>query len=181
MRDLRLSAITLGFPQSVLVPSVAAAFMVGAWVRAPRPGLGGGLALFVAGLASWTLVEYLLHRFMLHRVEPFRSWHLEHHRHPDAPMRIPVAFSLALVLALAALPPLLPLGTGLAAALSCGLIVGHLLQEIVHHRLHGAACRPGSWLGVRQRDHDYHHQRDERAAYGTLTGFWDRVFCTGGG
>jgi sterol desaturase/sphingolipid hydroxylase (fatty acid hydroxylase superfamily) len=28
------------------------------------------------------------------------------------------------------------------------------------------------------REHDFHHHRNERVAYGTLTGFWDDVLET---
>jgi hypothetical protein len=44
-----------------------------------------GLALAGAGLVAWTLLEYLLHRFVLHRIAPFSRWHAEHHRRPDRP------------------------------------------------------------------------------------------------
>src|SRR5579872_4351436 len=39
------------------------------------------IAAFVsAGLAGWTLIEYLAHRFVLHGLQPFSSWHALHHR-----------------------------------------------------------------------------------------------------
>jgi len=31
------------------------------------------------GLASWTTIEYALHRFVPHRLRPFSRWHAEHH------------------------------------------------------------------------------------------------------
>jgi cyclopropane-fatty-acyl-phospholipid synthase len=132
----------------------------------------------VAGLCAWTLLEYLLHRLMLHRVEPFRGWHLQHHLHPDVPMRTPVIFSLMLILPVAGLPIVLRTAMGPAAAFSFGLLVGHLLQEIVHHRLHMASCPASSWLSARWRAHDFHHHRDEHVDFGTLGGFWDRVLQT---
>ena len=56
-------------------------------------------------------------------------------------MRTPVMFSATLVLPVASFPILLHDLTGSAAALSLGVLVGHLLQEIVHYRLH-MATRP---------------------------------------
>lgn len=179
MRDHRYIAVALGFPQSLLMPSVAALGMLWLWMRAPAVGWLGGLTVVAAGLCTWTLLEYLLHRLMLHGVEPFRGWHLQHHSRPDVPMRTPVLFSLMLILPVTGLPILLHTHMSLAAAYSFGVLVGHLLQEIVHHRLHLAKIPSSPWLAARWRQHDFHHHRDEHVAYGTLTGFWDGVCRTG--
>jgi dihydroceramide fatty acyl 2-hydroxylase len=178
MRDLRLTAVALGFPQSLLMPSAAALGMLWLGLRAPAVGRLGDLITMAAGLCAWTLLEYLLHRLMLHRVDPFRSWHLQHHLHPEVPMRTPVIFSLMLILPVACLPILLHNYMGAAAAFSFGLLVGHLLQEVVHHRLHMAKIPAGRCLSARWREHDFHHHRNEHVAYGTLTGFWDGVLET---
>jgi dihydroceramide fatty acyl 2-hydroxylase len=187
MRNLTLGLVPLGFPQSLLIPSGAASVMIWLWMRTPAAlGMSGesswtsGLMLLAAGLTVWTLLEYLLHRFMLHGVEPFRRWHLQHHLHPDVPMRTPILFSLTLVLALAILPALLSADMGFAAPFSCGLILGHLLQEVVHHRLHKSLLPSGNWIKARWRHHDFHHHHDEHSNYGTLTGFWDGIFITHG-
>ena len=160
------------------MPSVAALAMLWLWLRSPTIGWLSGPGWMAAGLCAWTLLEYLLHRRTLHRVEPFRGWHLQHHLRPDVPMRTPVVFSAMLILPVVSLPILLYTLNGPDAAFSLGLLVGHLLQEIVHHRLHMAqapdqpmapralckACIPppsqrarGLWhadraLGLRARD-----------------------------
>ena len=41
-------------------------------------------AITLAGLTAWTAVEYALHRFVLHGVQPFQRWHAEHHDRPRA-------------------------------------------------------------------------------------------------
>ena len=33
----------------------------------------------LTGLVGWSFIEYLLHRFVLHRMQPFKRWHAEHH------------------------------------------------------------------------------------------------------
>ena len=58
-----------------------------AWLglRTP-PGLVWFLpALMLAGVASWSALEYALHRFVLHGVQPFARWHGEHHRRAKRP------------------------------------------------------------------------------------------------
>ena len=70
---------------------------------------------------------------------------------------------------------------GLGLAFSGGLILGHLAQEVVHFHLHQPEpCREG-WLRRRWRHHHFHHHVDERRAFGTLGGAWDRLLGTGQG
>ena len=42
------------------------------------------LFLALVGLISWTATEYLLHRFVLRGLQPFKNWHREHQRRPSA-------------------------------------------------------------------------------------------------
>ena len=75
------------------------------------------------------------------------------------------------------LPALISGGSAFAAPLSAGMLLGNLLQESVHHRLHDTQPL-GDWLEAKRRLHGFHHFRDERRGYGTLTDFWDRIFGT---
>ena len=169
--------VALAYPASVMVPCAGLVVLAMGWQQSFAAGPGLAAALAVAGLAAWTLVEYVLHRWLLHGVEPFRRWHLAHHRHAGVAIRVPVLFSVLLVLAVVGLPALLSGGSAFAAPLSAGMLLGNVLQESVHHRLHDT--RPlGSWLEARRRLHGFHHFRDERRGYGTLTDFWDHVFGT---
>lgn len=171
----RALALALSYPTSIVLPALAALAMA-VWIaRAAAPGWLAVLAAGVAGLFLWTLVEYFLHRFLLHSVEPFRRWHVDHHVHPERPIRIPLLFSVALVLVLVAVP--LALAPGRAgAALALGLLLGHIAQESVHARLHGPPAAAGSWLEQRRLAHQFHHERDDTVAFGTLSGLWDSVF-----
>ncbi len=170
--------ITVGYPRSLVLPSIAAVAMAWLWMDAPATGWITSLVLLAFGIGAWTLLEYVLHRWVLHVLDPFRGWHVQHHLHPDVPMRIPVWFSLTLLVPLAGLPTLLGRLAGPAAVFSLGVLIGHLAQEIAHNRLHKSAVPGQSWLARRGREHDFHHQKDETVAFGTLTGFWDTVFNT---
>ena len=76
-------------------------------VAAPR-GLRLELwTLALLGLASWSAIEYALHRFVLHGLQPFRRWHAEHHERPSAPIFAPTVFSAALIGTLVFLPALM--------------------------------------------------------------------------
>lgn len=168
--------IALAYPASLIVPAAGFAVVGGNVLRASM-GSARLVAMFAAGLALWTLVEYVLHRYLLHGVEPFRRWHMAHHLDADLPIRIPLPFSLVLVLALIGLPSVLVWNKALASALSAGLLLGHLAQEVVHHRLHRNEDG-GGWWAAQRRHHRHHHFNDPERAFGTLTAFWDRMFGT---
>lgn len=169
--------VALAYPASLALPFIGLAALGMSWSLGTNAAGGLAAALVVLGLAGWTLIEYVLHRWILHGVEPFRRWHLAHHRDAAVPIRVPVMFSGLLVLAVVGMPALLSGGSALAAPFSAGMLIGNLLQEAVHHRLHDT--RPvGPWLDARRHLHGFHHFRDERRGYGTLTDFWDRVFGT---
>ena len=50
----------------------------------------------LAGAATWTFLEYVLHRFVLHGVAPFSDWHRQHHLRPLALICSPTVLSAAL-------------------------------------------------------------------------------------
>jgi hypothetical protein len=57
---------------------------VGLVLGAP-PSMAGPLAgMALAGVLAWSAMEYGLHRFVLHGLQPFARWHAEHHRRPAA-------------------------------------------------------------------------------------------------
>ena len=154
-------------------------------VAAP-PGQGASLALWAAGGAvGWTLVEYLLHRFVLHGLRPFSRWHAEHHRRPTALIASPTLLSATLFVAGAALPAWWLLGPWAASAVMAGLLGGYLVYGLAHHAVHhvvGPVQRlpaPGqAWLARRRRAHALHHRSASRSPghYGVTQGWWDWIF-----
>ncbi|ATE60488.1 sterol desaturase family protein [Thauera sinica] len=178
MKRFDLQHVTTVFPHALPLPVSAGAVLF--MLSAMRPH-GGWLPLAVcvlAGLALWTLLEYLLHRFVLHGIEPFRRWHAQHHHRPDEPMRTPLLFSALLLIALVAIPMLTIGDRWLATGLALGLLAGHVAQEITHHALHARRHPAGHWLAACMRQHRLHHCRCPSCAYGTMTTFWDRAFGT---
>lgn len=146
-------------------------------------------AWVLAGAWGWTLLEYLLHRFVLHGLPPFKRWHAEHHRRPKALIAAPTLLSMALFANLL-LPAVWLIGARAAAALAIGLMGGYLGYGLIHHAMHWlmrpSALRVGRrWLLQRRVWHGLHHRRlpgSGSAAsalhgyYGVSTTFWDRVF-----
>ena len=133
----------------------------------------------VAGLAGWSLVEYVLHRFVLHGLQPFQGWHTAHHERPTALICAPTVLSAALISALVFLPALLLGGLWRACAVTLGVVTGYLAYAIIHHATHHWRA-DGPWLRERKRWHALHHHHHQRwpSCYGVTSGIWDRVFGT---
>jgi cyclopropane-fatty-acyl-phospholipid synthase len=142
---------------------------------------GGWLAVtevIVAGLFGWSLVEYLMHRFVLHAVEPFKSWHTMHHGRPAALISAPTLLSATLLTLLVFVPALIASSLRYALSLTLGVTVGYLAYSICHHATHHWRIG-GSWMKERKRWHAIHHVRGGGECYGVTSGLWDHVFRTG--
>jgi Fatty acid hydroxylase superfamily len=142
---------------------------------------GASLMLAAAvGLSAWSLIEYLLHRFVLHGLQPFKRWHLEHHARPTALIAAPTVLSSSLIFTLVFLPAWALLGLQNAAALTLGVLVGYLTYAGVHHAVHHWRTT-GAWLSKRKRWHALHHHAGSALApgrYGVSTSLWDHIFST---
>jgi sterol desaturase/sphingolipid hydroxylase (fatty acid hydroxylase superfamily) len=134
------------------------------------------LHLVVVGLAAWTLVEYLVHRFAFH-YSVGRRLHQLHHDHPSDPDSERSSLSTPLF----ALPiGLLLIGVaGLedGSAIFAGLLLGYLVFITVHYAVHRCRIEPNSWLYPTKLRHLTHH-RLENCNFGVTTIFWDIVFRT---
>ncbi len=158
------------------VAAMAVVLMVGgpSALRWPMAGLA------LAGLAVWGMLEYLLHRFVLHGLEPFRSWHAEHHERPTALIGTPTLFSAALIGTFVFLPALLVGSPWTAGAFTLGILGGYLAYGCTHHGLHHWRAE-SAWLKRRKLWHARHHHHATRpGCYGVTTSFWDHVFRSTG-
>lgn len=142
------------------------------------------MLLFAAllGVLTWTLLEYLIHRFLGHeprtRPNPFASEHVLHHSAGDyfAPGWKKVLAALA-VTALLAWPVTRLAGEGPGLAYLAGLMGFYAVYEVIHRRAHThAGFGPyGRWVRLH---HFAHHYTDARMNHGVTSPLWDLVFGT---
>ena len=163
----------------------AAALGLGA--AAAGAGLSGGtLLLLVAGLLSWGLVEYSLHRFIFHydaRSEFGRKLvyaaHLSHHEDPGATDRLFTSLRMSAPIA-AAYWLLAWAATGswrTASYLFVGLVAGYFYYEWMHFQSHHG--RPHSRLfRYLRRYHLMHHHRTPGLRFGVTSPLFDLAFGT---
>jgi len=159
--------------------SIAVLVLAGsAWLATPSGSIWAASGWTLCGLAAWTLVEYLLHRFVLHRVEPFKRLHATHHQRPTALIGSPTLMTAALFALLVFAPTQAALGLWRACALTLGMVCGYLRYTIIHHGVHHwRSSTP--WLQRRKRWHGLHHRMfAQPICFGVTSSLWDHVFCT---
>lgn len=140
------------------------------------------LAAVLAGAATWTLLEYGIHRVLGHDrrtfPNPFGEEHTRHHSEGDyfAP-----TWKKALV-ALGALALIAPLATWAVGLLhgpiyASAFVAMYVSYELFHRRSH---THRGSWGYGRylRRHHFHHHFGNPRSNHGVTSPIWDVVFGT---
>jgi sterol desaturase/sphingolipid hydroxylase (fatty acid hydroxylase superfamily) len=158
-----------------------------------RAGPRSALVCAGVGIATWTLLEYLTHRFVLHGAfADGTNWlqhelhvlldasHLEHHQRPWDGMHINGRLdTVPLALALAAPSLLAPLATVpvfVATVLAC-----YVVEEWVHYAVHFHRFDNAYFRYIR-RHHLYHHgRRGREEAFGLTSGLWDGALGTARG
>jgi sterol desaturase/sphingolipid hydroxylase (fatty acid hydroxylase superfamily) len=142
-----------------------------------RLHVGGfaALGLFGAGLASWTLSEYVFHRWLYHLGFAIaRDGHEKHHHDPTAYIGLPW-----MVTPLLFLPPQFVvawLGIPYFSSFLGGWFGGFIAYSFLHHSLHHYKSR-FAWFRHLQSEHRIHHALPE-TNFGVTMRFWDRVFGT---
>ena len=139
------------------------------------------LISFFSGVALWTFLEYVLHRFLGHEHKGknfFKDEHSLHHQkvHYFAPIykKIGAAVSVALLLtvSLSFFFEWQPV-----VAFVLGLIGMYGLYEATHSRFHrrGPIAKP---FIILRKHHFYHHFHQPKLNHGVTTRIWDRIFGT---
>jgi sterol desaturase/sphingolipid hydroxylase (fatty acid hydroxylase superfamily) len=170
--------VGIWLPVVVILPVAARLFFDQGW--GPMAGL------FVAGFFLWTLVEYVLHRWIFHTpprgpgaIRAHFLAHGIHHLDPYDATRLvfpPLsAVGIALVVFFL-LESLLP--TGPALPVMSGLLTGYLAYDLSHYISHHGTTRK-SWFRFLHRYHLAHHHREPDAKFGVSSPLWDLVFRTG--
>lgn len=144
--------------------------------------------LFVCGVLSWTLAEYLLHRYVFHWVTEAK-WsqrfhfimHGSHHLYPTDKQRLlmpPVPgiiigsllfFVFLLLFWMAGFPRL-------TFGFFPGFFSGYLAYSFVHRATH--VMKPPKGFRYLWHHHSLHHYKYPNKAFGVSNRFWDRVFGT---
>jgi len=169
-------------PQVLYLPLIAASIYFAM--------AGAGLSIlsvakcFVLGLAIWTLLEYVIHRYAFHYEPKTRIGkqlhfvvHGVHHDYPNDAKRLvmPPVVSIPLAIVFYGLFILL-FGT-VAPAVWAGLVGGYVCYDSIHYAIHHFPMKTGILSRLKQH-HLRHHYHDDHAGYGVSSPLWDYVFRT---
>ena len=176
-----LSKVHFSVPLIVYVPLVG----VCCW-EALAVVHAGALVFFLSfagGLFSWTLTEYVLHRFIFH-YKPDTNWgkklhfifHGIHHDFPNDALRLVMPLSVSIPLALFfyfLFRVVLPFDYlyGFFAA----FLVGYLFYDISHYAIHHANFKSALWKKLKQH-HMLHHYTNSSKGFGVSSALWDKIF-----
>jgi len=130
------------------------------------------------GIATWTLLEYIIHRGVFHGVPIFAEMHEIHHDSPADLVGSPTGLSLVIACFGVLLPLWWQTSFEFAGGLTAGLMLGYLWYVTVHHAIHHWHPREATYLYRVKRWHLVHHYSRDSCNFGVTTGFWDRVFGT---
>jgi sterol desaturase/sphingolipid hydroxylase (fatty acid hydroxylase superfamily) len=199
----RLSHVHPVVPHLLYLPLVAAML----WAAAvPGSPAGNAPRLFGVGVLVWTLVEYIIHRFVFHpprhiedetrrilsrlaRGEPampaLPSWrhrfyflvHGVHHDFPSDSRRLVMPPSVSAPLAVIFYGAF-HAGLGAAApAAFAGFVTGYLCYDTIHYLTHQGAT--GGTVGRFLRRHHFrHHYVDSSRGFGVSSPVWDLALGT---
>ena len=173
----RMASSSLNYRISFVTDAIAAVAF--GWFGATRyTGPIAVAVLFViAGFFVWSLMEYLLHRWLLHGpMHAARREHAKHHRDAQATVATPLLL-IPIFMSLNWTALALSTSTAVASLVMFGVYAGYNYFAIVHHMQH---FHPGllerSWVFRHQlRLHELHHRHPDKQ-FGISTSIWDHVF-----
>jgi sterol desaturase/sphingolipid hydroxylase (fatty acid hydroxylase superfamily) len=132
---------------------------------------------YAVGLLSWSLLEYVGHRWIYHKGRtPAHDGHKIHHQSPEALLAMPWFVVTALLLSLwyvFAYRLQLQFISGYMA----GLLTGFVLYGVFHHIIHHHFNLKNSWYRKLRSQHFIHHQFPD-VNFGVTSRLWDHVFHT---
>ncbi|ESO86578.1 hypothetical protein LOTGIDRAFT_195020 [Lottia gigantea] len=183
-----ISILLIYFSHSYLTQQPEYIFIVGLFDFKGIEINGSALPIIITmGILLWSLVEYVIHRWVFHVKPPswspwlIRLHFLFHGQHHKAPMdksklvfpQLPASFLASQILLIYCL--LLPTGTALA--LFAGTIIGYMFYDLTHYYLHHGTPSLTYYKSLKTY-HMKHHFNDHSTGFGISSKLWDYPFKT---
>ncbi|MEP7236652.1 MAG: sterol desaturase family protein [Ferruginibacter sp.] len=144
---------------------------------------------FLAGMFSWSLFEYTIHRYVFHFfAESERAKkivyviHGNHHEYPRDKERLFMPPVPSLLLAVTVFSLMYLIGylfgvSGYVFAFFPGFLFGYLIYGTMHYAIH-AWNPPFRWMKALWRNHHLHHYKNVELGFGVSSTLWDHIFGT---
>jgi sterol desaturase/sphingolipid hydroxylase (fatty acid hydroxylase superfamily) len=145
---------------------------------------GSTVGLFFLGFISFTLVEYLVHRYVYH-IATHTEWrqrfqykaHGVHHEFPKDKDRLAMPPLLSITVATILLLLFRLVMGDFAFAFLPGFLAGYAYYLSVHYIVH-IYQPPKNFLKALWVNHSVHHYKDGDVVFGVSSPLWDYVFGT---
>ncbi|MBS1546144.1 MAG: sterol desaturase family protein [Bacteroidetes bacterium] len=156
------------------------------WYSIGRLGIAWETAMtfFLGGMVLFTLVEYLMHRFLYHipadtpKGKRFQYViHGIHHEHPRDKARLAMPPLLSIVLATLFISLFRWTIGPNGYAFGGGFLFGYSTYLLAHYAVH-IYKQPKNFLGIIWKHHNLHHYVGDDGAFGVSSPFWDYIFGT---
>ncbi|MGY5846520.1 sterol desaturase family protein [Salegentibacter sp. HM20] len=142
------------------------------------------LLLFFAGMFFFTLVEYLMHRYLYHipattpkRQKISYTMHGVHHDYPKDKSRLAMPPILGLLIATILFVIYRAILGDFVFGFLAGFLIGYAGYLGVHYSVHAFKV-PNNFLKVLWHHHSIHHYREPDRAFGVSSTLWDHIFGT---
>lgn len=161
----------------------AACIWLGIWMGAQHTPTQIAL-WFLAGFASWSFFEYVLHRYLFHIAESaFKGsarlqyvLHGVHHEYPNDAQRTLMPTLPKILLTLPFLGIYWLIFGKAGAFFASGFMMGYYVYSLIHYSIHRFKA-PKFLKPLWEHHHRHHHLHDDMA-FGVSSTLWDRVFNT---
>ncbi len=128
------------------------------------------IVLLLLVLTIWTIIEYIMHRFVFHR--KFRKEHWQHHINAEEYIGVSTIKTSAIFFILLIGALFTNLGS-----LYTGIALGYLLYIVIHDAMHHENFIT-KFIPNLRKNHEEHHKFGKEVNFGVITSFWDRIFKT---
>jgi sterol desaturase/sphingolipid hydroxylase (fatty acid hydroxylase superfamily) len=146
--------------------------------------LANAPVFFIAGVLTFTLIEYAMHRWIFHlqpkteKQEKFAyTIHGVHHDYPKDRDRLAMPPPLSILLSTGFFFFFKIIMGNLVFAFLPGFLLGYAAYLWVHYMVH-AFKPPKNLFKFFWVHHGLHHYKDQHNAFGVSSPFWDLVFGT---
>ena len=140
--------------------------------------------LFFAGLAFFTFVEYIMHRYLYHipatserKQKISYTMHGVHHDYPKDKSRLAMPPLLSLIVATVLFIIYRVVLGDFVFGFLAGFLIGYAGYLAVHYSVHAFKV-PNNFLKVLWHHHSIHHYREPDRAFGVSSTLWDHIFRT---
>ncbi|MEX1190365.1 MAG: sterol desaturase family protein [Brumimicrobium sp.] len=138
---------------------------------------------FFLGVFVWTLAEYLMHRFLYHKIKDasFNSgvqylFHGVHHKYPTDEARLVLPPVPSLLIASLFFGFFYLIMGSFAFVFASGFLIAYLGYMNIHYRIHKSS--PSRRFNFWWVHHNTHHYEQHDRAFGVSSPLWDYVFGT---